>query len=195
MSEQEVAPDRYTSFCCWLLYRWIYCQKGEESGHTEVHEQMELEYYHARSQYHHLAVVWLICILSCLCRCGRGERCKCQHRGTSSRGVDTVDGYLCLVSKFNYSDNVNKFLNSSLSTHTISMQLVVRTRHTSIYFFQEGVLPLSKDFSHPPSHVCKVSNHSLILNIPSISKRIRRLVSARCGDRFQSSQDPPTPIV
>jgi len=73
VSELEVALDPYTHSRCRLLYRWNHRRKGEEKGHDAVHERMEVEYYHARSQNHHLAVVWLIRILSFLCGRDRGE--------------------------------------------------------------------------------------------------------------------------
>jgi len=66
VSELEVALDRYTDSCCWLLYRWNHHRNGEKKGRDAVHERMEVEYYRARSQDHHLAVVRLIRILSFL---------------------------------------------------------------------------------------------------------------------------------
>jgi len=58
---------------CRLLYRWNHCRKGEKKGRDAVHERMEVEYYRARLQNHHLAVVWLIRILSFLCGRDGGE--------------------------------------------------------------------------------------------------------------------------
>jgi len=55
--ELEVAPDRYTHSQGWLLYRWNRHPKGEEMSRDAVHERMEVEYYGARSQNHHLAVI------------------------------------------------------------------------------------------------------------------------------------------
>jgi len=73
MSKLEVAPDRYTHSRGWLLNRWNHYLKGEEKARDAVHERMEVEYYRARSQNHHLAVVRLIPILSFLCGPDRGE--------------------------------------------------------------------------------------------------------------------------
>jgi len=42
-------------------------------GFDAVQEGMEVEYYHAGLQDHHLAVVYLICIQSILCDCDGGE--------------------------------------------------------------------------------------------------------------------------
>jgi len=71
---------------------------------------MEVEYYRARSQNHHLAVVRLIPILSFLCGRDGGERCKRQCRSTSSSSKDTVDEDSCFVSKMNCRNNVKKRL-------------------------------------------------------------------------------------
>jgi hypothetical protein len=58
---------------CWLLYRWNHRRKCEEKRHDAVRERIAVEYYRAQSQNHHLAVVWLIRILSFLCGCDGGE--------------------------------------------------------------------------------------------------------------------------
>jgi len=55
MSELEVALDRYTHSCCWLLYHWNDCQKSEENGCDAVQEWMEVEYCYAWSQ---LTIIW-----------------------------------------------------------------------------------------------------------------------------------------
>jgi len=67
VSKLEVALDRYTHSRCRLLYRCNHHRKGEKKGRDAVHERMEVEYYRAQSQNHHLAVVQLIPILSFLC--------------------------------------------------------------------------------------------------------------------------------
>ena len=69
----EVALDRYTHTRCWLLYRWNHGQKVEEKGHNAVYAQMEVEFYRAQLQNHHLVVVQLVSILSFLCWCDGGE--------------------------------------------------------------------------------------------------------------------------
>jgi len=73
MSTLEVAPDRYTHSRGWLLYRWNHYPKGEEKARNAVNERMEVEFYAARSQNHHLAVVRLIRILSFVCGPDGGE--------------------------------------------------------------------------------------------------------------------------
>jgi len=73
VSELEVALDRYMYSRCRLLHRSNYHRKGEEQGHDVVHKRMEVEYYRARSQNHHLEVVWLIRIISFLCSRDGGE--------------------------------------------------------------------------------------------------------------------------
>ena len=84
---------------------------------------MEVEYYHARSQNHHLAVVRLLRVLSFPCGHNRGEWCKCRCRSTSSSSKDTVDEYLCFVSKRKCCDKVKKRLDGLLATYAITSRL------------------------------------------------------------------------
>jgi len=179
---------------CRLLYLWNHRQKGEEKGRDVVLEWMEVEYYRAQSKNHHLAVVRLICILSFLCGCDRGEWYKRRCRSTSTSSKDTVDKDPSFVGKLKCPNNIKKHLDVYLATHTIASRMVLRKSHPSIYFFQKGVLPLSQDISHPPSHDCIVFNRSLNFNIPGILKSIPHLYSARHSNCFAPSQDPPMPI-
>jgi len=59
VSEMEVALDWYPSILYALLYRWNNGQKGEEKCRDAFHDRMELEYYCARLQNHHLVAVRL----------------------------------------------------------------------------------------------------------------------------------------
>jgi len=155
---------------------------------------MKIAYYGARLQNDHLASVWLICILSFLCGCNRDEWCIGQCRSTFSSSKDTVDKYPSFVIKMKCCTNIKKSLDSVSVTHTITSRLVLGKSRTSIYFFQNGILPLLYVFSHSPSQVCKVFNCSLILIISWSSKSIAHLHSACCSNCFAPSQHPPTPI-
>lgn len=69
----QVALEQYMHFRCRLRYCWNHCLNGKDMGFDAVQEGMEVEYYHAGLQDHHLAVVYLICIQSILCDCDGGE--------------------------------------------------------------------------------------------------------------------------
>jgi len=123
VSKLEVALDRYTHSCCRLLYHWNHRPKGGKRRRDVAHERLEAEYYRARSQNHHLAVVRLIRILSFLCGRDGGEPCKCRCRSRSSSSKDTVDEDSCFVSRIDCRNYVKKHLNALLPTHTIASWL------------------------------------------------------------------------
>jgi hypothetical protein len=107
---------------------------------------MEVEYYHARSQNHHLAVLRLRRILSFLCSCNRGAWCKGRSRSTSSSSKDTVDKDPCFVSKMKCHHNVKKRLNGLLATHTITSRLS-----------SEKAAPWFTFSKHGSYHYCRIS--------------------------------------
>jgi hypothetical protein len=123
VSAPEVALDRYTHSQGGLLYRWNHLWQGEEKGRDVFPERIEVEYYHARSQNHHLAVVRLICILSFLCGRNSGEWCQHWCRNMSSSSKDTIDQDQCFLSKMNCCNNVKNRLDSLLPTHIITSRL------------------------------------------------------------------------
>jgi len=164
-------------------------------GRNAVREWIEVEYYRARSQNHRLAVVWLIRILSFCGGRDRGNWWERQCRSMSSSSKDTVDNYPCFISQLKCHKNGKKRLDALLATDAIPCQLVHGKSRNSIDIIQTQVLPLSYNFSHPPSHVCKVFNWPLNFNIPLISKPIPHLHSSRHSKCIAPSQDPPTPIV
>jgi len=92
------------------------------------------------------------------------------------------------------SNNVKKDIDGFLDTDTSPGWLVIRTSHTSIYIFQNWVLPHWQYSSDPSSHVCKVFNPSHIQNITRISKTIQCLYSDCCDHCFAPLEDPPTLI-
>jgi len=152
VAKLEVALDRYTHSCCRILYCWNHRQKGDDKGCDAVHERMEVEYYCAQLQYHHLAVVRLICMLSFLWGRERGEWCKCQCRSISLSSKDTVDEDLCFVSKMTCRNNVNKYHNSPLATHTIRSRQSSEKLHLDWLFPKRGPTTLvgfrSSFFTH-----------------------------------------------
>jgi len=121
-----------------LRYRWNHRRKGAVMGRYMVHQRMEVQYYCAWWQNHHLAVVQLIGLLSFACARSRGEWCQLQSRSTSSSSNDTVDEDPCFVRKMKCPYNVQKCLDGYLATHTFASQLVLGKSCTSIYFCQKG---------------------------------------------------------
>jgi len=194
VSELEVDLDWYTNSRCRHLYRWNPHRQGQEKGRDAVHEPISVDYYCARSQSHQVAVVRPILILSWLCGHGRDEWCKRWYRNASSSGKDTVDNDPFCVGIMTCCNSVKMQLDGLLATHIDTTCQVIGNSCTSIYFFQKWVLQLWYDFSHPPSHVCKVFNRSLYFNISWISKWIWHQHSGLRGNCFEPSQDPPTPI-
>jgi len=134
----DVALDRYKHSCCRLRYRRNHRQKGQKKGRDAVHERMEVKYYPARPQNHHLAVVRPICILSYLSGRDRGEWCKHRSRSTSSSSKDTVDEDPCLVSIMNCRNNVRKCLDGVLPTHTITNRLSLEKVASRFTFSKKG---------------------------------------------------------
>jgi hypothetical protein len=171
MSELEVALDQYTHCCCRHLYRWNQHQTSNWKDCDVVCEWIAVGCYCARSQNHHLSVVWQLPILYLNCDSDWGEWYRPWCRSMSSSSKHTVDGNSCFVSKMKCRNHVKKYLDGLLVTHTIASQLVCGKSRTLIYCFQKEVLPLSQDFINPSSHVYNVFYYSLIFNIPWIMKR------------------------
>ena len=191
--ELEGTPDRYTHCCCRYLNRWNHPWKGEEKGHDVVHEPMEVQCYRARAQNHHPAVVPLINMLFFLCGGDGGQWCKRRCTSTSSSSKDTVDQDPCFSSKLKCRNMVEKCIDGHLATHIIKSRQFSETATPRFTVYQNVVLPIPHDFCIPPSHSCKVFNRSLNLNPPWISKSIVHLRSARHGDCYAHSKDPPMP--
>jgi len=112
---------------------------------------MEVEYFRARSQTHHLAVVRLIIVLSCHCGRNRGECCKRRCRSMSSSSKVTVDEDPGLVNKLKCRNNFKKRLDSLLATYTS------RSRLSS-----ENAAPrstVSKNGAYLPCWICLILLH------------------------------------
>ena len=116
-----------------------------------------------------------------------------QCRRMASPSKDTVDENPYFIIEMKCRNYLKKCLDGSLAAHTIASWLAVGASYTSIDIFQNRVLLLTEDFSHPPWHDCIVFNHFPIYNITSNNQSIPHLHSARHGDRFAPSQHPPMP--
>jgi hypothetical protein len=73
MSEMDVALARKTRSRCQHLFPSNHGQRGQETGHIAVQQQIEVEYCGAQSENQHLAVVWVIHIQSFLSGLKGGE--------------------------------------------------------------------------------------------------------------------------
>ena len=103
---------------CWLLSRWNHHWKCAEKGSNAVHERMEVEFYGAQSQNHHLGVGQLTRILSFVCGREVGGWCKRRFRRMSSSSKDTVDKDPCVIKKIKCRNNIKKHQASILANHT-----------------------------------------------------------------------------
>jgi len=96
---------------CPLLYPWNHHRMGENIGSNVVPERIDVVYYHAQSDNHHLADVWLMCLLYSICGRDRDEWCEGRRRCRSSSSKDTVEEYQCCVSKMKCHNNIKKHPN------------------------------------------------------------------------------------
>jgi hypothetical protein len=92
----------------------------------------------------------------------------------------------------NCHNNSEMYLDVILPTFAVQCCPVLRNSHTVLNMFENGILPLSSNSYHPPFHVSKVFNDSLIYSIAPISGSIQH--SNPSSNCFTLLQHPPTLI-